>query len=822
MIADKDHLNLPVEHINAEAFSRRTGHGGAPNIPNRNRREHADKLQHQLACIKNEVGDNVLCALRFKGAVDSDLLFEDLNKAGFSMELLSINKAENGAMVANVRINSAKTFTKLSEALERYVNPPARRGKITENPMPYIASIEQIDLVKLEDFFTDAPELLPQDNQLYWWEIWLTNTGDNVIDNFKEMARAQNLTINNTPYQFEDRTIFLCQATKQTLQRIIPICNLIAEVRLAKPLEKILAHESYTEQQEVLERMISNTIYNENPTSKVVVLDGNTIVSHPLIGPALKDNHRARPDLAPEHSEEHATEMAGLALFGNLKREIAEEKFFIPHMVEGVQIFDETTKPGEYGLLTENAFDLTNDTLNSAYIMPVTDTDDKHKGKPSIWSSYIDKIAFTNKKLVAVSVGNLPKHIVDNDILIVEKVKNTDYEEYQKNGCIENPAQAWNVLSVGAFTEICNPNASSINGNIPYANPGELSPFSRTSYLFESQWPIKPEILFEGGNMAIDIHDDVVHDSSFSLTSCNPDWRTDTPFTTVNATSAATGLAGKFLGELLSKYPDYWPETIRGLTIHSAEWTDAMKDKLPTNITKAEQGLWLRLYGYGVPNLNRAMYSASNALTLVVQKDFQVFEQKFKNGLPAEGKTAQLVLIPLPWPTELLQDELGTKKIKIKVTLSYFVKPNPSSRGYGSKYAYQSHNLKFDLQRPTETKEQFEHRINKLANDDNEISVTNQDSLNWLYGVNLRSKGSVHKDILEVTGADLANMKYLAVYSTNGWWKNSKKISPKDTRSRFSLIIDIDAGEIDVDLYNLIKNEIQLLIPSEVMVDVQN
>ena len=815
MIADKDHLNLPIEHINAIAFSRRNSGGGASNIPNRNRREHADNLRQQLNTIQNEIGDNVLCALRFKGTVNSELLFEDLDKAGFSMELLSIKKNPDGSMSANVRINSAKTFTKLYEAVDKYVTPPGRRGKdgtlkIPEHPMQYIASIERIDLIHVDDFFTDAPELLPQDNGLYWWEIWLTNSDDRAIDDFREITQAQNLTINDNPYVFEDRTIFLCQASKQDLQCLIPNCSIIAEIRLAKPLEKILAHRPYAEQQEILENIISKTTYDQNATSKIVVLDGNVIFNHPLVEPVLIGSHKADETFSPDNTDEHATDMAGLALFGNLQDTLSLPTIFVNHKVEGVQIYDGNKQPQPYGIITGKAVNLTNDKFNSAYIMPITADDELHKGKPSSWSACMDKISFEQKKLIAVSVGNLPKHVIDNDMSILERVKNTDYEEYQRNGCVESPAQAWNVLSIGAYTNICNPDAAGIDGAVPFANPGDISPFSRTSCTFESQWPIKPEVLFEGGNMAIDLHNDVVPNSAFSLTSCNPYWRADSPFRTVEATSAATGLAGKFLGELLAKYPEYWPETIRALIVHSAEWTDAMQDKLSPNATKTERASWLRLFGYGVPNIERAKYSASNALTIVAQKKFQVFGQTFKNGVLVEGKTAQIVLIPLPWPTELLEGELSNKKIKLKITLSYFVKPNPSSRGYGSKYAYQSHSLKFDLQRPTETKQQFERRINKLANEDNEARVVNQDSLDWLYGVNAHSKGSIHKDILEVTGADLANMRHLAVYSNSGWWKTSKKILPEDTRSRFSLVVDIDAGNIDIDLYTPIKNIIQI------------
>jgi hypothetical protein len=38
----------------------------------------------------------------------------------------------------------------------------------------------------------------------------------------------------------------------------------------------------------------------------------------------------------------------------------------------------------------------------------------------------------------------------------------------------------------------------------PVGEPGELCPSSRTSVTWSRQWPIKPDVVFEGGNYATD------------------------------------------------------------------------------------------------------------------------------------------------------------------------------------------------------------------------------------------------------------------------------------------------------------------------------
>ncbi|MGD0548824.1 MAG: S8 family serine peptidase, partial [Terracidiphilus sp.] len=67
---------------------------------------------------------------------------------------------------------------------------------------------------------------------------------------------------------------------------------------------------------------------------------------------------------------------------------------------------------------------------------------------------------------------------------------------------IENPAQAWNAITIGAFTEKTAINDPSFAGWETLAPDGELCPTSRTSISWERQWPVKPDILMEGGNWA--------------------------------------------------------------------------------------------------------------------------------------------------------------------------------------------------------------------------------------------------------------------------------------------------------------------------------
>lgn len=163
----------------------------------------------------------------------------------------------------------------------------------------------------------------------------------------------------------------------------------------------------------------------------------------------------------------------------------------------------------------------------------------------------------------------------------------------------------------------------------PIAPAGGLSPFSTTTLTWARQWPFKPDIVFEGGNAAKNALG-AVWMPSLSLLTANsrPHERL---FTTANATSAASALAGRMAAQLMVEYPELWPETIRALIAHSAEWTDAMRQAfLPVNglSSKKDVASLIRRCGFGMPDLERAMWSVENSLTMICEEQLHPFKRE--------------------------------------------------------------------------------------------------------------------------------------------------------------------------------------------------
>lgn len=81
----------------------------------------------------------------------------------------------------------------------------------------------------------------------------------------------------------------------------------------------------------------------------------------------------------------------------------------------------------------------------------------------------------------------------------------------------------------------------------------------------------------------------------------------------------------------------------------------------------------------------------------------------------------EMDLHEIPWPTEVLQ-ELGDTKVRLRITLSYFIEPGPGEIGWKDRYRYPSCGLRFDLINNNEELEDFKKRINvKMRGDDKKI-----------------------------------------------------------------------------------------------------
>ena len=560
------------------------------------------------------------------------------------------------------------------------------------------------------------------------------------------------------------------------------------------------------EQSEWIADMANRLVVPEDHDVAVCLLDTGTTQAHPLLTPALapEDVHVYDPTWPVEDVHGHGTNMAGSALYGDLLPLFTSNgPVSITHCLESVKILPDEgeNEPKLYGAVTGESIaraEISAPERRRAVCIAVTSDIGTNRGRPSSWSAAIDQLCFgdqTASRLIIISAGN-----------IRDGLSKAAYPYRNETESIENPAQAWNAITVGAYTEKTTIVDQTYAGWEPVAPVGDLCPTSRTSVMWERPWPIKPDIVLEGGNWAsLEDQCDCPDDLGILTTYRDPTTR---HFDIFRDTSAATAIAGNLAGKILAAAPQRWPETIRALMVHSAEWTTVMRQQFDAATSEQQKRTLLRKYGYGVPNYERAILSAANDLTLIAEDELQPF---WKDG--SRIKTRHMNLHQFPWPrTEL--EQLGETEVELRLTLSYYVEPNPGERGWLRRHRYASHALRFAVKRALESVDTFRTRINAAAVAEEEgLDPVNTGQENWYLG-RIRNVGSIHSDYWRGTAAELAHRSAIGVFPIGGWWKENPTHGRFNKNVRYALIVSIRAVNGTIDIYTPVR--IQITTPIEV------
>ena len=267
--------------------------------------------------------------------------------------------------------------------------------------------------------------------------------------------------------------------------------------------------------------------------------------------------------------------------------------------------------------------------------------------------------------------------------------------------------------------------------------------------------------------------------------------------------------------EIENAYPALWPETIRALLVHSARWSEAMINMFcPTGSERDRQSTGrrelLHACGYGIPQLDRAIECAGNSVNLIIQDEMTPYECVVNNGRK-KYCMKDMHLHHLPWPSDLLR-ELGDTKARLRVTLSYYIEPSPGMRGWKDRYRYASHGLRFDVNNPGETVDDFARRVNvNMRGEDEGMSVSG--SKGWFLGQNNRRIGSIFSDFKDGTALDFSDIENVAVFPVIGWWRERHSENRFDSKARYSLVVSIETPSADVDLYSAIAQKIDTAAP---------
>lgn len=798
----KEHFFLGSQIAEARSFTPRAKVVPPPVIPKRNRQEHATFIKESY----NAVIDYAITTLserEKRGLPSADGVYVNFDmspklvpqklakSSGASVLKISENKSD-GNVDVTVYIKSEKKDW-LNKKADEYADEKCNTKTGKPKNTGLIDPINAVNPADIHALYTSAEDFdrLP-DNEASLFELWVTKTkGYDPVELSATLDKLAIFKADKNRLEFDGVDVWMIKATKQQLCELPLSIGYIEGVRpYHQPSILIKDRSESREWSELIEGEIQFALDKDSP--RIGLLDSGVNNAHKLLAPALPNDRMKSAISVPDtidHSD-HGTGMAGLMLYGDLTDIIYQHRdpIIIEQDLASVKIIENghTTEPDFYGAVIEDAIYQAQTMGASILCMAVTD-DTSYDGKSTSSSASLDESIYHNgqcDRLVFVSAGNIAPNEVDA----------TDYLESCKANAVQSPAQAWNALTVGAYTEktiVTDKNYKAL------AAPGNLSPMSRSSWSWRNGCN-KPEIVMEGGNIAYhSVFQTTTHPDLSLITTCQDLAESLEQF---HATSAATALATRLAAKIKTATPILSMLSVRGMMVHSAKWTPEMM-----RIGSIKD--IMSLCGYGVPNEEIALFSNEKYATFIFENE--LIPYLGKNG---SNTYNQLHFYDLPWPTEVLE-QMGEENVKIKITLSYYVKPSPGYAGRSNKYRYPSATLHFDLKSASESMEEFLCRRNKSEGE----KRTDNDTNRWTIKQQRREQGTVQSDWIECTAAELASCGQIIVYPGQGWWKE-RKLANVDNVIKYSLIVSIETTQTEI--YDAVETAISNKIGVQIMQEV--
>ena len=393
-----------------------------------------------------------------------------------SQDLLNVlSSLENERQNVNVKISNIKTENENNYKITLCVNKKyltsfykklnAYITEFTKNGIPknrtLMNEIENISKSVINDLWIGPENLMPQDNLKKWCEIWIL---DNKKDPFINVCDKLGIRYNSKSImKFVERTVLQVEISAIDMKNLLLHYNLIGEFRPINSLASFWTELHRVEQSGWVENLLSRLSITSETNTVINVMDTGVNNSHPLLKKIISDSDcdTCNPVWGTNDNDGHGTEMCGIAVYGDLQKCLeTSSQIKIEHGVLSTKLLPKNNFKNEetsYGAITSEAIsrsEIIYPNKNIINCLAVTEDESPNiEGLPSSWSATVDAIAVGNnisipddsvieqneKKLFIISAGNI------ND-------SNMKYPSDNKIMPIQSPAQAWNALTVGAYT----------------------------------------------------------------------------------------------------------------------------------------------------------------------------------------------------------------------------------------------------------------------------------------------------------------------------------------------------------------------------------
>jgi len=527
----------------------------------------------------------------------------------------------------------------------------------------------------------------------------------------------------------------------------------------------------------------------DNNSAKVCIIDSGIQENHRLIQIAIDtansrsyvDDDSTTADYVKQSG--HGTKVAGAVLYPVSIPKEGQVK--LESIIQNARILDRhnliATNKFEPTLMQKIIADYPETRIFNLSVAENTSYIGTHM--PSLAAS-IDKLIHENNIIFIVAAGNLyPSSPIPTNLGITEHLQaGKNYPTYldEVESKVANPGVSYFAITVGSIAKEDFEDAD----YKALAGRNHVSPFSRTGL---GMWGcVKPDVVEFGGDlMKNKLSGELITNESTSPELVNSTLHGARAVGKDSfGTSFSTPKVSYIASRLQTEHPTESSQMYRALIIQSA--------RLPEHCFYNPTINDFRYYGYGVPDVNRALNNSNSRITFI---------QDGKVG----PKKADIYRLKIPDP---LKGEGKEFRILVEVTLTFTAKTRLTRKG---SHSYLSNWLEWQSSKYNERFNSFRNRtIEYLETDEETIEAgeieEGADSIKWIIrenpayannGIN-RNNSTVQKSWAIIEPQQFAEEFSIAIVGHFGWDKNLENETP------YALCVSFEVMDAELNIYELL------------------
>jgi subtilisin family serine protease len=800
MMNKYDHL--PLTPFEGEVQRQVRRGGGGYKLPAGRQKSHfsqeighkADEVITSFNSVKSKYSGIIHPSLIFEIEINQSVDFNTIEQTLGSMGIYVLSSAENkkGYWVV---FSDDETLREFKRKLATY-------GSEEGPKYDFFNAIETIRDIPKEEKMGEKLKNQPLGNtpefiDLELWRMIDEEKNKNFINELKEAYPEQNQFRITDQLITKSFVLLRVKLTRSVFDEIIELKEIARADRPSTPVFNSFDLKSID---------ISNITRNtpDENAAGILIIDSGIVSSHPLLENCIGGEENFQTgESATQDTVGHGTAVAGCAAYGDIEKCIEDNAFTPSNWIFSAKVMYAETNSinGEiYAVydpekLVENQLKKAIESFLSNPNYQIRVVNISLGNSDEVWhksysrqlplAALIDELAYTFPNVVfIVSAGNQHPLNVYNSI---DEIKN-NYPKYLIDNPefkIINPATSALALTVGSIAPAIRVQQErygeeQIKTNIAEAQ--QPSPFTRTGPGINGM--IKPELVEYGGNLILyNNHGLISEDIGGKLALLNNQTTNDL-IKFDYGTSFASPKIAHIAGQIANKYPQRTANFIINMLLCGADYPFIPDNDFYKANQRKALDVHLNVCGFGLPTLDKALYSFDNRVILFDEGKLQLNKVKVYS-------------LQLP---DIFFNKAGNKRII--VTLS-FTPETRSSRGD----SYLGNRMEFHL---------F-HSVNPqvLINKYGQISSENEGGevpeelkkfeIDLFPGIRKRNVGchqKAWKEFKREPKNRLASPVSLVLINYNKW------LLDENIQTDYCLSVIFEHKK-EIDLYNQIKASIQ-------------